>query len=200
MEIRGMLVEERAELIELLRDLSAEDWETPSLCAGWSVRDVVGHLLYDTIAPLTYGGVVVRCGFSIDRVNGLLVEKARALSTDRLIDMFENAAGTLSRFGPALVLADLFVHQQDIRRPLGRTRTIPADRLRRALEHPDPLTRPGRRSKGLRLVATDLDWACGSGPEVRGRAEALALAVVGRTSVLDELEGDGVAELRRRCG
>ncbi|MEV0343811.1 maleylpyruvate isomerase family mycothiol-dependent enzyme [Nocardia sp. NPDC050713] len=200
MTIRGMLAEERAELIALLRDLRAEEWETPSLCAGWTVRDVVGHLLYDTIAPLTYGGIVIRCGLSIDRVNDRLVRKARTLSTDQLIDKFENAAGKLSRSGPALVLADLFVHQQDIRRPLGRTRAIPAERLRYLVEHPDPFVRPGRRRKGLRLVATDLDWADGSGPEVRGPAEALTLAVVGRAAALDDLEGEGVAELRRRCG
>ncbi|WP_067846766.1 maleylpyruvate isomerase family mycothiol-dependent enzyme [Nocardia lijiangensis] len=198
MEIRGMLAEERADLVALLHDLRAEEWQTPSLCAGWSVRDVAGHLLYDTVAPLTYGGLAVRCGFSIDGMNDRMVDKARTLSTAQLIDKFENAAGTLARLAPALVLADLFVHQQDIRRPLGRMRAIPADRLRRALEHPDPFAHPGRRSKGLRLVATDLDWARGSGLEVRGCAEALVMAVAGRTAVLDELEGDGVAELRRR--
>ena len=51
---------------------------------------------------------------------------------------------------------------------------------------------------GLRFEATDLDWTAGSGPTVRGTAEALMLALTGRPVVLAELAGDGVAALRRR--
>lgn len=36
---------ERSDLLELLRDLNAEEWAKPSLCAGWSTREVVTHLL-----------------------------------------------------------------------------------------------------------------------------------------------------------
>ncbi|MEV6280964.1 maleylpyruvate isomerase family mycothiol-dependent enzyme [Nocardia sp. NPDC051832] len=198
MGIRELLASERLELVTLLRTLTAEEWETPSLCAGWTVRDVVGHLLSDDISPLAYGAIVVRNRFSVGRSNEYLVRKARALPTAQLVDKLE-AAGTLSRYSPTLVLADTLVHQQDIRRPLGRPRTISADRLRMVLDHPDPFAFPWKRTRGLRFVATDLDWADGSGPEVRGPGEALALAVGGRPVVLDELEGDGVAELRRRC-
>ena len=51
------------------------------------------------------------------------------------------------------------------------------------------------RIDGLRLVATDLDWSWGSGPEVSGTAEAVLLAIFGRPTY-DELTGDGVARLR----
>ncbi|MBF6213188.1 maleylpyruvate isomerase family mycothiol-dependent enzyme [Nocardia puris] len=193
-----MLAQERAELIELLHDLSDEDWETPSLCAGWRVRDVVGHLLSDNIAPVDYAGIVLRHRFAVDRVNETLVGKARSLSTAELVDRFEHRTGKLSRFAPKLVLADTFVHQQDIRRPLNRPRTVPAERLAMVLAHPDPFASPWRNTKGLRFVATDVDWARGTGPEVRGTGEALALAMVGRTVALADLDGDGVAELRRR--
>ncbi|WP_228541448.1 maleylpyruvate isomerase family mycothiol-dependent enzyme [Nocardia sp. XZ_19_369] len=200
MDVRGMLAEERAELISLLRALSDEEWESPSLCAGWRVRDVVGHLLYDTIALPTYGGIAVRCGLSVDRFNGRLVEKAKTLSTRDLVDRFEHAAGRVSKYAPRLALADVLVHQQDIRRPLGRARTIPADRLITVLEHPDPFAMPWRRTRGLRFVATDVSWSKGHGPEVRGPGEAIVLAMVGRAVAVDELAGDGVVELRRRCG
>jgi hypothetical protein len=50
----------------------------------------------------------------------------------------------------------------------------------------------------LRLVATDLGWSYGLGPEVRGPAEALMLAVAGRKIVLDELVGDGIRKLADR--
>ncbi|MEV0252621.1 maleylpyruvate isomerase family mycothiol-dependent enzyme [Nocardia sp. NPDC050712] len=200
MGIRELLASERLELVTLLRTLTAAEWETPSLCAGWQVRDVVGHLLSDDIGVPAYGAVLARNGFSVDKTNAYLVRKARALSTEQLVDKLESSGGKLSKFSPTLVLADTVVHQQDIRRPLGRPRTISADRLRMVLDHPDPFAFPWKRTKGLRFVATDLDWAKGSGPEVRGPGEALVLAVGGRPVVLDELQGDGVAELRRRCG
>jgi hypothetical protein len=50
----------------------------------------------------------------------------------------------------------------------------------------------------LRFVATDLGWSSGLGPEVRGPAEALMLAIAGRKVVLAELVGDGVAALAGR--
>ncbi|WP_405135926.1 hypothetical protein [Nocardia sp. NBC_01388] len=66
------------------------------------------------------------------------------------------------------------------------------------LSNPDPFVRPGRFLKGLRWEATDADWSRGTGPVVRGPGEALVVAMAGRAAALDDLEGDGVPELRRR--
>ena len=49
--------------------------------------------------------------------------------------------------------------------------------------------------RGRRLVATDLDWTKGSGPEVRGKAIDLVLLVSNRRQVLPCLEGPGLAGL-----
>ncbi|MFC4123342.1 maleylpyruvate isomerase family mycothiol-dependent enzyme [Nocardia rhizosphaerae] len=199
MSFRGMLAEERAELLDLLRGLSEQEWEAPSLCTGWRVRDVVGHLLTDTLGPLEYAAAAARNRGSIDRVNNALAASFACLPTAQLLHKFEHESGRLSRFSPRLMLSDLLVHHQDIRRPLGRPRRIPADRMIAVLSYPDPFAFPGRRTRGLRFVATDLDWSWGDGPEIRGPGEAIALAVVGRAIVLDELTGGGVPELRRRC-
>ncbi|RDI65419.1 maleylpyruvate isomerase family mycothiol-dependent enzyme [Nocardia pseudobrasiliensis] len=198
MNTRELLRAERAELIALLRSLSDEEWLAPSLCAGWRVRDVVGHLLYDAIAAPTYAGVFLRCGLSADRMNNLLADKSRALSTTQLVSRLENSGERITRLAPRVGLSDMLVHQQDIRRPLGRTRQIPEDRLRSVLSHPDPFAGPGRYTRGLRFAATDLDWSTGSGPEVRGPGEALAMAMVGRSAALDDLDGAGVSVLRQR--
>ena len=48
------------------------------------------------------------------------------------------------------------------------------------------------------LVATDVDWSHGSGPEVSGPGEALLLAASARPAGLPELDGEGVAALRER--
>lgn len=199
MDIRGMLAAERAELTTLLRDLSDAEWDAPTLCTGWRVRDLIGHLRYDVIPLSEYAGIAVRHRFSIDGVNNAMAAEGARRTPVELLAEFESAPRTVSRLWPRLALADLLIHQQDIRRPLGRRREIPTDRVRAVLDRPDPFARPWRLTKGLQFVATDFDWVKGSGPVVRGRGEALALAMVGRPVVLGELEGDGVAELRRRC-
>ncbi|WP_330181905.1 maleylpyruvate isomerase family mycothiol-dependent enzyme [Nocardia sp. NBC_01503] len=199
MNVRQLLRDERGELVELLRSLSDQEWETPSLCAGWRVRDVVGHLQTDSVGLPSYLLMGLRAG-SVNGTNTAVVEHFSTLPNAELVDRLEKANGWFSRYMPKTALADTFVHQQDIRRPLGRERKIPAERLIAVLEHPDPFASPGRYLKGLRWEATDADWSRGSGPLVRGPGEALALAMVGRTVALDDLDGDGVPELRVRCG
>ncbi|MGV9677208.1 maleylpyruvate isomerase family mycothiol-dependent enzyme [Nocardia sp. NPDC003482] len=198
MSTREMLRGERAELVALLRGLSDAEWLAPSLCAGWRVRDVVGHLLYDSVSLLDYAGVSVRSRLSFDGTNNALVDRFRSLSTAELVDRLENSGEHITRFMPGVGLADMLVHQQDIRRPLGKPREIPAERLRFVLSHPDPFAQPKRYVRGLRLVATDVEWSQGSGPEVRGPGEALALAMVGRAVALADLEGEGLETLRGR--
>lgn len=92
------------------------------------------------------------------------------------------------------------IHQQDIRRPLGLHRSIPPDRLRAALEFAKtaPVIRGSWHRRGLRMVATDLDWSAGTGPEVHGPGEALLLAISGRSASVEELSGPGVPTLRPR--
>jgi hypothetical protein len=99
-------------------------------------------------------------------------------------------------------LTDLLVHGLDIRLPLRLARDIPGNRLRTALTFVTGGAATGIVARGavsgLRFEARDLDWAHGSGPVVSGDAEALLLAVTGRTTAFGRLGGDGVATLRAR--
>jgi uncharacterized protein (TIGR03083 family) len=102
---------------------------------------------------------------------------------------------------PTEGLVDHVIHHQDVRRPLGRPRVVPEDRLVAALD-----VIPGlggfvgakKRVAGLRLVADDVEWSHGDGPEVTGPGESLLLASSGRPVALDELRGDGLDTLRGR--
>lgn len=197
---RTLLAQEYRDVAELLRTLTPEEWDTESLCAGWRVRDVVAHLLYEATPPARYVAEIVRSGGSMDRLNELYIRRGATKTTDELLAAFAtiDGQGLGARVAPRNVLADLVIHHQDIRRPLGRPRTVPTERLLTLLRHPDPFLRPGPRMRGLRFAATDVDWEHGSGPSVTGPGEAIFMAIAGRAVALAELRGAGVDTLRAR--
>src|SRR5262245_1341749 len=51
MSVWDMIAAQGHQLAELLDGLDEAQWRTPSLCADWTVREVVGHL----ITPFTWG-------------------------------------------------------------------------------------------------------------------------------------------------
>ena len=189
-----------------LRTLDDADWEQPSLCEDWRVRDVVGHILYgNELNLLTLPWKLARFGFSSDRSGKhYSIARAEGRSPAQLASDFENRnawAGTCRVFPPKLVLLDRLVHHQDIRRALGHQRDVPAERVVACLDAAPGLGsvfRAKRRTKGLRFEATDVDWSWGSGPTVRGPGEALLLTMLGRRQPLPELSGDGVATFASR--
>ena len=46
---------ERAALLDLLGGLSDEQWNAPTVCPGWSAKDVALHLLGDDVGRLSWG-------------------------------------------------------------------------------------------------------------------------------------------------
>lgn len=50
-DLSDLAAAERLDLADYLDTLAADDWERPSLCAGWTVRDVAGHVpSYDELS------------------------------------------------------------------------------------------------------------------------------------------------------
>ncbi|MGZ9829591.1 maleylpyruvate isomerase family mycothiol-dependent enzyme [Tsukamurella ocularis] len=205
--VADLATEERRSLLELVEGFTAEQWLAPTLCAGWSVRDVVlHHISYDlltgreTLQRMVSG----RANPGTSSNDARLAELSGMTTTDVVAALREHVrpTGLTSGFGSRISLLDGMIHQQDIRRPLGLPRTIPGDRIRPALNFAlwAPPVRGAVRGRGVRLVADDLDWSFGRGPEVRGTAEALLLAMGGRTVVLDELSGPGRDRLARNLG
>lgn len=199
--LRNMVEAEQADFAALLRGLSPEQWAAPSLCSGWSVRDVVMHIAIHahTTAPQRIAQLA-RVGFSESRQ----MEPHRARPTDELVDWLASPAQLAGRSNILTQLSELVIHQQDVRRPLGIVRRLPAERLSVVLDF--GLTRVGnvsvafsrRHAKGLRLVAPDIGWWAGTGPEVRGPGEAIFMALNGRADALPDLTGDGARVLARR--
>ncbi len=78
-DFRQLHDRENEEFSALLHDLEPEEWEQPSLCDGWKVRDVVGHILYGNEVRLwTLPFRLARFGFSSDR-SGRHYSIARAM-------------------------------------------------------------------------------------------------------------------------
>ena len=204
MTAMDMATAERTALAEFLETLMPEQWHEPSLCTGWRVRDVVGHLIsYDDLSTPALVGWFVRGRLSIARINAIGVAQAAFLTPDQLLERLRHhltPARLAAGFNGGIGLVDGMIHQQDIRRALSQPRTIPADRLAFALDFAlRAPTLPARKlTRRLRLVADDLDWASGTGPEVIGTGEALLMAAAGRRGVAHELSGPGRPELDRR--
>jgi len=203
-EAREHVRRERTELLAFLETLTPEEWEAGSLCSGWRVRDVVAHVVaYDRLAPSLVRHFV-RSGFSVDRVNLRTAAAWSSRSIDELLARLrgnELPGGITRLIGWRVALQDAVVHQQDVRRPLGRPRTIPAERVVGVLEclvDPPALTGLRSRAPGLRVEATDIGWTWGDGALVSGMGEAIMMALAGRESVVDELTGAGVSLLRQR--
>jgi uncharacterized protein (TIGR03083 family) len=195
---------ERLAFADFLAGLTEEQWATPSLCAGWSVRDVAAHCVsFEEISGRALAARFLKGRLQTDRINALAVADLVDASTDHLIGLLRDNAephGLGAGFGGRVALTDNMIHQQDIRRPLGLARTIPAERLRAALDFVRyaPTIRGAWTVRGLRLIATDLDWTHGKGPELRGQGEALLMAMAGRSDGLKDLEGPGTATLAAR--
>ena len=78
-----MIERERASLVDALAVLPAADWGRPSLCAGRTVRDVVGHLIATaSMTPPRFFAKLAGSGFNFDRMTGKEIERVTAGRTD----------------------------------------------------------------------------------------------------------------------
>lgn len=77
-DVRPLFPGERAALLSLLAALSGDDWTTATACSGWSVKDIVSHLLADDLGRLSAGrdGYTSRSfaeGFNVATFDGLVL-------------------------------------------------------------------------------------------------------------------------------
>ncbi|WP_028658734.1 maleylpyruvate isomerase family mycothiol-dependent enzyme [Nocardioides insulae] len=186
---------ERASLCDLLTGLTPEQWSTPSLCRGWTVRDVAAHLSMAQLTLPQAMGPLLRAGL---RFNTMIRDSAKRnpLTHDQIVARIRSFEGTRKRapfISEKEPLLDILVHTQDICVPLGVDRRVPSDAavvaLERILELNHTRVRLRRPLDGVRLVATDADWATGQGPVVEGELRWLLLLAAGREVARDHLAG-----------
>jgi Mycothiol maleylpyruvate isomerase N-terminal domain len=195
--VAARVADYRCRVADAFETLTVEQWESPSWCSGWRVRYVLGHLVHNAEASrLSMVRDVVRHPIRPDKGSDLI---ARQLGDEPV---------------PTLARRLRKAQHGGVRRR--RTRRRPRPPKRRS-----PYSRPGvwsrssddavavlnayrrvgglifhaRPSGRLRLVATDVKWWCGQGPEVTGRAIDLVMLMANRQQIVGTLSGPGVADL-----
>ncbi|GGU69701.1 maleylpyruvate isomerase family mycothiol-dependent enzyme [Kitasatospora aureofaciens] len=203
--IREQIAAERRELAGVFAGLTAEQWNSPSLCEGWRVREVVAHMgtgfRHSTARTL---GELVRSGGNVHRMADRIARRdAAALTEDRLAAALAEHAEHPWRppvGGRIAALAHDAVHGLDVTVALGLRARLPLPRAAALLGTVSArsLRFFGARLEGVRLRATDLDWSYGQGPlPVEGRAEHLLLVAYGRRVPAGLLSGAGAERFTR---
>lgn len=197
----------RRSFADLLETLNGTQLATPSLCAGWDVRTVAGHLASAASSPSMIGVLVslVRAGGSLDRMVDRASRAAAARPVPELVAMLREHAG--NRIAPPVVgprgpMTDVLVHTADVTIPLAVPYDPdPAD-VAAALDFVTGGRAPGfvprGRLDGLRLVAADAGFDGGQGERIAGRGIDVLVAACGRPAALERVSGPGVAVLRAR--
>ncbi|WP_395106094.1 maleylpyruvate isomerase family mycothiol-dependent enzyme [Actinomadura sp. SCN-SB] len=183
---------ERVRLIETLEKLSDEDFTSgPTLCAGWSPRDILGHLIgVDYLL-----GSYLPYGLRVTAANQGQVERVRRMPRHRLMEWARHWAASpspTSRLGGLLILGDLAIHHQDIVRGLGLHREVPDETATAIFREGLQLSLwTNRRVVRHRLVPTDghrpFALPAARDGDVHGTREALGMWLAGRDSVAGEL-------------
>ncbi len=167
---------ERDAILEIGKSLSADEWNAPSDCDGWAVRDVVAHMasvlhgvVDPSVMPDLSGGteqamelpVADRRSWSIDEVlaeyetySGQIADLSATLQdppmSDTLLPMGDLGTHPMS-MTPGIFLFDGYCHlRNDILKPNG-----PIDR-------PEPPRDEKRLRPTLEWMVAGLPWMCAS--------------------------------------
>jgi uncharacterized protein (TIGR03083 family) len=195
---------ERGALAADLDGMTDEQWAIPSLCSGWSVHEVLGHLTATaTMTPAKFFVGLIRSRFRFNEMSAKNVARETAGSPQDTLAAFRGTqTATTHPPGPGVTwLGETIVHAEDIRRPLGIAHDYPLEAVVRVADFykgSNLLLHGKKRAAGLTLRATDTTWSTGSGPEVTGPVLSLVLALTGRAPALADLSGDGLETLRAR--
>jgi uncharacterized protein (TIGR03083 family) len=199
-DLQPFVAAEFASLADLLQDATPAQWDTPSLCDGWRVREVVAHVTMPArYSEQEFMAELQRCGFDFTRLSNEMAARDAGLPATELVASLRSEI--MQHWKPPgggyhRALTHVVIHGLDATVPLG-VRHPPDEALRVVLHH---LTSDGDSARfGVSiedrcLRATDLDWSYGSGAPLNAAAADLALAMCGRVVPAQRLAG---GQLRR---
>lgn len=198
--IRAAVVAERRAQVAMYSSLSEEDWDRPSLCAGWRVREVLAHV------TMPYRYSLPRVGWEMAKARGKFDRMAdRRARIDAQVlssaQLWESLRDNVEHpwappgGGPLGALSHDVIHGLDVSTPLGLDDAASPERVGLVLAglQPRQVAFFGVDLDGVQLRATDIDWSYGSGEAVHGRAQDLLLLLCGRRVPGGRLQGPASA-------
>ncbi len=197
----------RKDFVELIESLESEQRNQETLCAGWTPVHILAHLVSFVDVSLWSGlRNLIQHKFDTDAATMATTLKLfESRSVDDLCSTLRIRAARsagVPGVSEALVVADVAVHTQDVRRGVSAEGSLNPTVLRSALEF--VLTNKKAQKMfhapkldGLSFEATDVDYSAGSGAVIRGTGDAILLGLLGRPT-LGDLSGRGLATLADR--
>lgn len=207
-DLRSRAASNRRTIAGLFASLDQDQLKAPSLCAGWTCRDVLGHLVMciEMSVP-RFLLEVARDGGRSARTSDRLARKYARRPVDHLVEVLVRRSGDavsqpgVGVYGP---FADSCIHMRDVAIPLGLPDTATAadwvevvDFLMTSRATAGGFL-PRGRIDGLAFRTSDQAREWGEGELVVGTSEALALSLTGRPVLLGTLAGPGAATLEKR--
>jgi uncharacterized protein (TIGR03083 family) len=199
-DLLPIITAERRAFGDVLDGLAQPDWEKPSLCAGWRVREVVAHMTMPLrFSALRFMGEMVRSRGNFARMADRVARRDAQAPISELLGGWR--ANQDSRWKPPGggwpgALTHDVVHGLDITIPLGIEHPVSDRALRVVLDQattPLGLKHFGHDLGGIRLEADDLDWAFGDGETLRGGARSLLMVLMDRRLPAELLSGAATA-------
>ena len=194
--VRSAIADERRALASALATLTPEQWEAPSLCVGWRVRDVVAHVTMSfryTLAQVVLEMLKSRGRFDAMADRTARRDAARMSTAELTASMAENVDHPWKPPGGGYVgaLSHDLIHGLDITVALGLDRRVPLERVRMVVDNLQPRQVKffGVDLDGVQLSASDTAWTFGSGAPLVGSAQDLLLVLCGRKLPTGQLEG-----------
>src|ERR1700704_4819716 len=111
---------EREAFAAFLDGLTPQQWDSPTLCERWSVREVAVHTVsYDELTTTGLVGRFLKGRLNTDRINAIGVADYADRAPEQITAMIRAHAephGLTGGLGGRIALTDGMIHQQDIRR------------------------------------------------------------------------------------
>jgi uncharacterized protein (TIGR03083 family) len=188
-QIWAHIDEQRADLADFLDTLTPEQWETPSLCPGWTVRQAAAHITQSSTNWGRLSFELLRSGFRFNALTLRLGRDDQRKPEEITAALRAMVGGRRRPPGTAVAdpLADVLVHGQDIAVPLGIPRTMPAPAAVIAAERLWKMGFPfnaRKRFPNVTFTATDADFSVGDGHVVRGPIQDIVMTLSGRQAGL----------------
>lgn len=178
---------------DMLEGLTPEQWESPSLDAGWRVKDAAGHIVWrvgSSTAQMLKSGSQAYLGKHANpmkAIHDVSIQTAHSSYNDLIRDVRMSAMAHRAGLGRKNIgeLGEAVVHGYDMANALGIDLGVSAQSTEAVARGRAKFASKNVRAvlKHRTLVASDAGWRVGRGAPVYGTAEAIVLFLYGRKAL-----------------